>query len=51
MLTFFKFLNFKFNFFFLADDVTLCYSMMRRRRGPLKHIKFGTNIDLSDEKK
>ncbi|XP_024919475.1 histone demethylase UTY [Cynoglossus semilaevis] len=26
-------------------------SMMRRRRGPLKHIKFGTNIDLSDEKK
>ncbi|XP_056145335.1 lysine-specific demethylase 6A [Lampris incognitus] len=23
----------------------------RRRRGPFKHIKFGTNIDLSDEKK
>ncbi|XP_041807463.1 lysine-specific demethylase 6A [Chelmon rostratus] len=26
-------------------------SMMRRRKGPFKHIKFGTNIDLSDEKK
>ncbi|XP_041856959.1 lysine-specific demethylase 6A [Melanotaenia boesemani] len=26
-------------------------SMMRRRKGSLKHIKFGTNIDLSDEKK
>uniref|UniRef100_A0A665V317 [histone H3]-trimethyl-L-lysine(27) demethylase n=1 Tax=Echeneis naucrates TaxID=173247 RepID=A0A665V317_ECHNA len=24
---------------------------MRRRKGPFKHIKFGTNIDLSDEKK
>ncbi|KAJ8247024.1 hypothetical protein GJAV_G00257900 [Gymnothorax javanicus] len=23
----------------------------RRRRGPFKHIKFGTNIDLSDERK
>uniref|UniRef100_A0A668AZZ7 [histone H3]-trimethyl-L-lysine(27) demethylase n=1 Tax=Myripristis murdjan TaxID=586833 RepID=A0A668AZZ7_9TELE len=23
----------------------------RRRKGPFKHIKFGTNIDLSDEKK
>ncbi|XP_076602283.1 lysine-specific demethylase 6A isoform X3 [Chaetodon auriga] len=26
-------------------------SMMRRRKGSFKHIKFGTNIDLSDEKK
>ncbi|KAM3608144.1 uncharacterized protein V6R79_020014 [Siganus canaliculatus] len=26
-------------------------SLMRRRKGPFKHIKFGTNIDLSDEKK
>uniref|UniRef100_A0AAQ5YXD6 [histone H3]-trimethyl-L-lysine(27) demethylase n=1 Tax=Amphiprion ocellaris TaxID=80972 RepID=A0AAQ5YXD6_AMPOC len=26
-------------------------SMMRRRKGPFKHLKFGTNIDLSDEKK
>uniref|UniRef100_A0A671XRU7 [histone H3]-trimethyl-L-lysine(27) demethylase n=1 Tax=Sparus aurata TaxID=8175 RepID=A0A671XRU7_SPAAU len=26
-------------------------SAMRRRKGPFKHIKFGTNIDLSDEKK
>ncbi|XP_019123843.1 lysine-specific demethylase 6A isoform X2 [Larimichthys crocea] len=26
-------------------------SVMRRRKGPFKHIKFGTNIDLSDEKK
>ncbi|XP_012731811.2 lysine-specific demethylase 6A isoform X1 [Fundulus heteroclitus] len=24
---------------------------IRRRKGPFKHIKFGTNIDLSDEKK
>uniref|UniRef100_A0A3Q2CMQ2 [histone H3]-trimethyl-L-lysine(27) demethylase n=1 Tax=Cyprinodon variegatus TaxID=28743 RepID=A0A3Q2CMQ2_CYPVA len=24
---------------------------VRRRKGPFKHIKFGTNIDLSDEKK
>ncbi|XP_066543039.1 lysine-specific demethylase 6A isoform X7 [Hoplias malabaricus] len=24
-------------------------NMVRRRRGPFKHIKFGTNIDLSDE--
>ncbi|KAJ8004689.1 hypothetical protein DPEC_G00138920 [Dallia pectoralis] len=28
-----------------AENVT------RRRRGPFKHIKFGTNIDLSDERK
>lgn len=28
-----------------------CVSVMRRRKGPFKHIKFGTNIDLSDEKK
>ncbi|KAM7380230.1 hypothetical protein PAMP_003542 [Pampus punctatissimus] len=26
-------------------------SLMRRRKGPFKHIKFGTNIDLSDDKK
>ncbi|XP_043987184.1 lysine-specific demethylase 6A isoform X1 [Gambusia affinis] len=26
-------------------------SGIRRRKGPLKHIKFGTNIDLSDDKK
>ncbi|XP_043104709.1 lysine-specific demethylase 6A isoform X6 [Puntigrus tetrazona] len=26
-------------------------NVVRRRRGPFKHIKFGTNIDLSDEKK
>ncbi|KAL6484961.1 hypothetical protein MHYP_G00070060 [Metynnis hypsauchen] len=26
-------------------------NMVRRRRGPFKHIKFGTNIDLSDERK
>uniref|UniRef100_A0A8C3G454 [histone H3]-trimethyl-L-lysine(27) demethylase n=1 Tax=Cyclopterus lumpus TaxID=8103 RepID=A0A8C3G454_CYCLU len=26
-------------------------SAMRRRKGSFKHIKFGTNIDLSDEKK
>ncbi|KAI1885084.1 hypothetical protein AGOR_G00216550 [Albula goreensis] len=26
-------------------------NLARRRKGPFKHIKFGTNIDLSDEKK
>uniref|UniRef100_A0A674CMM9 [histone H3]-trimethyl-L-lysine(27) demethylase n=1 Tax=Salmo trutta TaxID=8032 RepID=A0A674CMM9_SALTR len=26
-------------------------SATRRRKGPFKHIKFGTNIDLSDERK
>lgn len=26
-------------------------SVVRRRKGPFKHLKFGTNIDLSDEKK
>ncbi|XP_028256524.1 lysine-specific demethylase 6A-like isoform X2 [Parambassis ranga] len=26
-------------------------SAARKRKGPLKHIKFGTNIDVSDEKK
>lgn len=32
--------------------IPLCFlSAMRRRKGPFKHIKFGTNIDLSDEKK
>lgn len=27
------------------------FSILRKRRGPLKHIKFGTNIDVSDERK
>lgn len=27
------------------------FSAARKRRGPLKHIKFGTNIDVSDERK
>ena len=32
--------------------IPLCsLSAMRRRKGSFKHIKFGTNIDLSDEKK
>lgn len=31
--------------------LSFCISAMRRRKGPFKHIKFGTNIDLSDEKK
>uniref|UniRef100_A0A8C5D848 [histone H3]-trimethyl-L-lysine(27) demethylase n=1 Tax=Gadus morhua TaxID=8049 RepID=A0A8C5D848_GADMO len=26
-------------------------NVARKRRGPLKHIKFGTNIDVSDERK
>ncbi|TWW64158.1 Lysine-specific demethylase 6A [Takifugu flavidus] len=26
-------------------------SIVHKRRGPLKHIKFGTNIDVSDERK
>ncbi|XP_065807861.1 lysine-specific demethylase 6A-like isoform X2 [Labrus bergylta] len=26
-------------------------SVARKRRGPLKHIKFGTNVDVSDERK
>ncbi|KAM9486728.1 lysine-specific demethylase 6A isoform 1-T1 [Clarias gariepinus] len=26
-------------------------NLVRRRRGPFKHVKFGTNIDLSDERK
>ncbi|XP_030641677.1 lysine-specific demethylase 6A isoform X2 [Chanos chanos] len=26
-------------------------NMIRKRKGPFKHIKFGTNIDLSDERK
>ncbi|XP_051563822.1 lysine-specific demethylase 6A-like isoform X3 [Myxocyprinus asiaticus] len=32
-------------------EYTLSENVVRRRRGPIKHIKFGTNIDLSDEKK
>uniref|UniRef100_A0A3B3WHB9 [histone H3]-trimethyl-L-lysine(27) demethylase n=1 Tax=Poecilia mexicana TaxID=48701 RepID=A0A3B3WHB9_9TELE len=31
--------------------VFLFLSATRKRRGPLKHIKFGTNIDVSDERK
>uniref|UniRef100_A0A668AT87 [histone H3]-trimethyl-L-lysine(27) demethylase n=1 Tax=Myripristis murdjan TaxID=586833 RepID=A0A668AT87_9TELE len=32
--------------------VCVCvFSVARKRRGPLKHIKFGTNIDVSDERK
>ncbi|KAJ3591699.1 hypothetical protein NHX12_006831 [Muraenolepis orangiensis] len=27
------------------------FGAARRRKGPFKHLKFGTNIDLSDEKK
>ncbi|CAM9197596.1 unnamed protein product, partial [Lampetra planeri] len=32
-------------------DASLSDSAMRRRKCPFKHIKFGTNIDLSDDKK
>ncbi|XP_051998186.1 lysine-specific demethylase 6A isoform X2 [Xyrauchen texanus] len=32
-------------------EYALSENVVRRRRGPIKHIKFGTNIDLSDEKK
>uniref|UniRef100_A0A3B4Y1L7 [histone H3]-trimethyl-L-lysine(27) demethylase n=1 Tax=Seriola lalandi dorsalis TaxID=1841481 RepID=A0A3B4Y1L7_SERLL len=35
-----------YKFYFLC-----CLSVARKRRGPLKHIKFGTNIDVSDERK
>uniref|UniRef100_A0A8C9Y1N3 [histone H3]-trimethyl-L-lysine(27) demethylase n=1 Tax=Sander lucioperca TaxID=283035 RepID=A0A8C9Y1N3_SANLU len=30
---------------------TQAHTAMRRRKGSFKHLKFGTNIDLSDEKK
>ncbi|XP_075907527.1 lysine-specific demethylase 6A-like isoform X2 [Nelusetta ayraudi] len=32
-------------------EPTSAESVARKRRGPLKHIKFGTNIDVSDERK
>uniref|UniRef100_A0A3P8RWF1 [histone H3]-trimethyl-L-lysine(27) demethylase n=1 Tax=Amphiprion percula TaxID=161767 RepID=A0A3P8RWF1_AMPPE len=36
----------------ITDLFFLCVlSAARKRRGPLKHIKFGTNIDVSDERK
>ncbi|XP_051996253.1 lysine-specific demethylase 6A-like isoform X1 [Xyrauchen texanus] len=33
------------------SEMTSSDSVSRRRKGPLKQIKFGTNIDVSDEKK
>uniref|UniRef100_A0A8C9U0C1 [histone H3]-trimethyl-L-lysine(27) demethylase n=1 Tax=Scleropages formosus TaxID=113540 RepID=A0A8C9U0C1_SCLFO len=33
------------------SESTSSENVSRRRKGPFKHIKFGTNIDLSDEKK
>uniref|UniRef100_A0A8C2X3D9 [histone H3]-trimethyl-L-lysine(27) demethylase n=1 Tax=Cyclopterus lumpus TaxID=8103 RepID=A0A8C2X3D9_CYCLU len=33
------------------SDTEPAESVARKRRGPLKHIKFGTNIDVSDERK
>ncbi|XP_061571502.1 histone demethylase UTY-like isoform X2 [Cololabis saira] len=33
------------------SEPTSAESAARKRRGPLKHIKFGTNIDVSDERK
>ncbi|KAI1899634.1 hypothetical protein AGOR_G00063800 [Albula goreensis] len=32
-------------------ESSLSENVVRRRKGPFKHIKFGTNIDLSDERK
>ncbi|KAJ3584096.1 hypothetical protein NHX12_014592 [Muraenolepis orangiensis] len=32
-------------------ELTSAENVARKRRGPLKHIKFGTNIDVSDERK
>ncbi|KAG7268840.1 hypothetical protein CRUP_023960 [Coryphaenoides rupestris] len=32
-------------------EPTSAENVARKRRGPLKHIKFGTNIDVSDERK
>nr|XP_057906540.1 histone demethylase UTY-like isoform X1 [Doryrhamphus excisus] len=34
-----------------SDTEPVAESVARKRRGPLKHIKFGTNIDVSDERK
>ncbi|XP_077368509.1 lysine-specific demethylase 6A-like isoform X2 [Festucalex cinctus] len=34
-----------------CDTEPASESVVRKRRGPLKHIKFGTNIDVSDERK
>ncbi|XP_061547613.1 histone demethylase UTY-like isoform X1 [Phycodurus eques] len=34
-----------------CDTEPVAESVVRKRRGPLKHIKFGTNIDVSDERK
>ncbi|XP_051914660.1 lysine-specific demethylase 6A-like isoform X2 [Hippocampus zosterae] len=34
-----------------CDTEPAAESVVRKRRGPLKHIKFGTNIDVSDERK
>nr|XP_061803204.1 histone demethylase UTY-like [Nerophis lumbriciformis] len=34
-----------------CDTEPAAESVARKRRGPLKHIKFGTNIDVSDERK
>ncbi|XP_028971635.2 lysine-specific demethylase 6A isoform X3 [Esox lucius] len=35
----------------LEAEAANAENVLRRRRGPFKHIKFGTNIDLSDERK
>ncbi|XP_061081462.1 lysine-specific demethylase 6A isoform X2 [Conger conger] len=35
----------------LSDTESTSSENLRRRKGPFKHIKFGTNIDLSDERK
>uniref|UniRef100_A0A3Q2PXQ6 [histone H3]-trimethyl-L-lysine(27) demethylase n=1 Tax=Fundulus heteroclitus TaxID=8078 RepID=A0A3Q2PXQ6_FUNHE len=35
----------------LDTEPSSAESATRKRRGPLKHIKFGTNIDVSDERK
>ncbi|XP_030198687.1 lysine-specific demethylase 6A isoform X3 [Gadus morhua] len=35
----------------LEADAASPENAARRRKGPFKHLKFGTNIDLSDEKK
>ncbi|XP_045066764.1 lysine-specific demethylase 6A isoform X4 [Coregonus clupeaformis] len=35
----------------LEAEAANAESATRRRKGPFKHIKFGTNIDLSDERK
>nr|XP_043875984.1 lysine-specific demethylase 6A isoform X3 [Solea senegalensis] len=35
----------------LEAEATSSDGVLRRRKAPFKHLKFGTNIDLSDEKK